>query len=447
MNPADTIAALSSAVGTAARMIVRVSGPASLRLAADLTRTSPEALRGGTAVCARLHFADLSVPATLYVFRSPRSYTGDDTVEFHLPGNPLLARLLLDHLGRHGARPAEPGEFTARAFFNGRLDLAEAEGVAATIAAGNEQELAAARQLMAGELARRLRPVMDGVAETLALVEAGIDFSDEEGVSFLTPLQLRARLAAADAALERLLRDSTRFERLSHEPTAVLVGRPNAGKSTLLNALAGAPRAVTSPTAGTTRDAISAEVALPRGFVRLVDVAGLDDADASPAGAIDRQMRRRALGAVASADLVLLVRDVTDAATPPPLDREPDLTVLSKIDLLSSKAVPDATDTLVSVSAVTGANLDRLRDRLDRLAFGNQAAAGGAALALNARHVDAVTEARGSLARATGLKDDASPEVVALELREALDALGRVLGAVSPDDVLGRIFSTFCIGK
>ena len=447
MNSADTIAAISSAVGAAARMIVRVSGPDALRLAADLCRSSPDDFASAVAVRARLHFAGLAVPATLYVFRGPRSYTGNDTVEFHVPGNPLLARLLLDHLRREGARPAEPGEFTARAFFNGRLDLAEAEGVAATIAAGNEQELSAARQLMAGELARRLRPVMDGVAETLALVEAGIDFSDEEGVSFLTPAQLGARLDAADAALDHLLRDSTRFERLAHEPTVVLVGRPNAGKSTLLNALAGAPRAVTSPTAGTTRDALSAEVALPRGFVRLVDVAGLDDTDAPLLGAIDRQMRERALGAVASADLMLLVRDVTDSATPPPLDRQPDLTVLSKTDLLSNNAVPDATGSTVPVSAATGSNLDRLRDRLDRLAFGSQAPTVGAALALNARHVDAVNEARSALARATGLRDDASPEVLALELREALDALGRVLGAVSPDDVLGRIFSTFCIGK
>src|SRR5437667_689501 len=234
MNRADTIVAVSSAVGAAARIIVRVSGPSSLQLGADVSRSSPADPIPGAETRTRLHFAGLSVPASLYVFRAPRSYSGDDTVEFHLPGNPLLARLLLDHLRRCGARPAEPGEFTARAFFNGRMDLAEAEGVAATIAAGNERELSTARQLMAGELARRLRPAMDAVAETLALVEAGIDFVEEEGVSFLSPAQLRQRVADADHVLNRLLEDSARFERLAHEPTAVLAGRPNAGKSTLL---------------------------------------------------------------------------------------------------------------------------------------------------------------------------------------------------------------------
>ena len=137
MNPADTIVAVSSAIGAAARMIVRMSGPGSLQLACNLSRLPPEELVAGAQTRARLHFAGLSVPAWLYAFRSPRSYTGDDVVEFHLPGDALLARLLLDHLTHAGARPAEPGEFTARAFFNGRLDLAEAEGVAATIAAGN----------------------------------------------------------------------------------------------------------------------------------------------------------------------------------------------------------------------------------------------------------------------------------------------------------------------
>jgi tRNA modification GTPase len=442
MNPEDTIAAISSAVGAAARMIVRLSGPQALGLTANLSKLDADRLRGGAALRVRLQFADLSVPATVYIFRSPRSYTGDDLVEFHIPGNPLLARMLLDHLHRGGARPAEPGEFTAHAFFNGRLDLTEAEGVAATIAAGNEQELVAARQLLAGELARRLRPAMDLLAETLALVEAGIDFADEEGVSFLSPQQLASRVADADAMLRRLLDDSTRFERLAHEPMAVLVGRPNAGKSTLLNALAGQERAVTSPVAGTTRDALSAQVALPRGILRIVDVAGVDDGDA--VGDIDRQMRDRALRAVETADVLLRVHDLTDRRQPLALARGPDLTILTKSDLVESRP---ADRDVIAVSALNGSKLDELRALLDRLAFGTAEAAGGATLALNARHVEAVHEARGALARAAGTADHASAEVLALELREALDALGRVLGAVTPDDLLGRIFSSFCIGK
>jgi tRNA modification GTPase len=436
MNPSDTIVAVSSAVGGAARMIVRVSGASAPELVRSLCRSRDVPAAGAGRV--RLHFAGLVVPAWLYAFRSPRSYTGDDLVEFHLPGNPLLARMLLDHLRSAGARDAEAGEFTPLAFFTRRLDLTEAEGVAATIAAQTEDELAAARQLMAGELARRLRPVTDAVAETLALVEVGIDFSDED-VTFLSPQQVRSNITDADTALERLLADSARFERLRHEPTAVLVGRPNAGKSTLLNALAGRARAVTSPVAGTTRDVLSAEVALERGMLRLLDVAGLDAGVDDTPGAIERQMRERALRAVEEADMVILVQDVTDPSPAAALARRPDLVVRTKSDLVPAPAQGD-----LSVSAHTGDGLPALRERLDRLAFGERSAR--PSLALNARHVAAVHEAREALARASSAAER-SPEVLALELREALDALGRVVGAVTPDDLLGRIFSTFCIGK
>ncbi|MGB7160846.1 MAG: GTPase, partial [Tepidisphaeraceae bacterium] len=250
MTAADTIAAISSAVGPAARMIVRMSGDRASEIASSLSPVSRFGSESHSNVLKNIgmcrapvsrqmiSFAGLSLPVWLYAFHSPRSYTGENLVEFHLPGNPLLARMLLDECLHHGARLAEPGEFTARAYFNGRLDLAAAEGVAATIAAQNEAELQAARQLLAGELARRLRPTMDALAETLALVEAGIDFSDED-VSFIAPEELAARIDRADGALSDLVGSTARFERLAHEPQIVLVGRPNAGKSTLLNALAG----------------------------------------------------------------------------------------------------------------------------------------------------------------------------------------------------------------
>jgi tRNA modification GTPase len=447
MLSGDTIVAISSAVGPAARMIVRISGPAALPLASALAPEAP--FEHATARQAYLSFAELRVPVWVYSFRNPHSYTGEDSVEFHLPGNPLLADLLLRELVARGARLADAGEFTARAYFNGRIDLTAAEGVAATIAAGNDAELRAARRLRAGELARRLAPAMDLVAETLALVEAGIDFVDEQDVSFLAPDELRDRIARADAALRDLLDGSARFERLAHEPTIVLTGRPNAGKSTLLNALAGHERAVTSPQTGTTRDVLSAEVMLPRGVVKLTDVAGLEEGEA-PADDIARQMRRQALRAVASADLLVLVRDATDRRPPLALPREPDLIVLSKYDLLPS-GDPSTniaeTSMTIAVGAHTGEHMYALRERLDRLAFGDAAAAAASALALNARHVRSVTEARDALARAAEQVGDGATELLALELRDALDALGGVLGKVTPDDLLGRIFSAFCIGK
>ena len=437
MRSADTIAAISSsAAAPAARMIVRMSGRDARRIAATVCRDLPPPGEARRAACS---FAALNVRAWLYCFAAPRSYTGDDLSEFHLPGNPLLARVLLDHLIAAGARHAEPGEFTARAYFAGRIDLAEAEGVAATIAAHGEAELRAARQLLAGELSARLRGPIDRLADTLALVEAGIDFSDED-VSFVSGDELSRRLDEIDSFLRDLADNSARFEPLTHEPSFVLVGRPNAGKSTLLNALAQRDRAIVSAVAGTTRDALSADVRLRRGIVRVIDVAGLDET-LDTSDAIERQMDEHARRAVETADHVVLVRDATDDRPPVALPRDAVLVIETKADLAAGHAKPQA------VSARTGQGLDALREALDALAFGRAAAS--STLALNARHLAAIADARASLSRARDVAQTAGagPELIALELRDALDHLGRVRGQVTPDDVLGRVFATFCIGK
>jgi tRNA modification GTPase len=380
----------------------------------------------------------MTVPATVYLFANPKSYTGEDLIEFHIPGNPLLARILLDALIGAGARHAEPGEFTARAYFNGRMDLSEAEGVAAVVAAHSENELRAARQLMAGELARRLRPAMDALTDSLALLEAGIDFSDED-INFISRDELIARISRIDADLDELARSSESFERLTHEPTFVLIGRPNAGKSTLLNALAGHERAIVSPVAGTTRDVLSAHVRLKRGVVRVLDVAGLDES--APQGApIERLMDQHARRAIEAADRVILVQSLTDTAPPLAALPYPDIVVMTKSDLKPTRAMGKA----CIVSALTGEGTDELRSRMDETAF---AALTGGTLALNARHLQHISHARQALRRARDIAPSAGHELVALELREALDALGGVLGQVAPDEVLGKIFSAFCIGK
>ena len=444
----DTIVAISSAVGagTAARAIVRTSGPEAHRMARLVVEDAPE-LALGAASPVRVRLGTLPpIPAQVYRFASPRSVTGEDVVEFHLPGNPLLCRMLIDALIAGGARQAEPGEFTARAYFHGKFDLAEAEGVAAAVGAHSRAELEAARRLMSGELARRLAPMMESLAHTLALVEAEIDFSDE-GAVFVAPDQVRASLGQIDADLKRLADESPRLERLAREPQVVLAGRPNAGKSTLLNALAGRQRAVVSDIAGTTRDVLWTHVKLARGIVRITDVAGIDLDARPPATPIDAlasiaaQMDASARRAVETADFLVLVRDATDARPVLTLDRAPDLVVRTKCDLRQ-------VESHMCVSAHTGTGLDVLRERLDAVVFGSARAAGADALALNARHLRSIADARTAIARAAeAVATSAGAELVALELREALDAVGQVLGRVTPDDVLGRIFATFCIGK
>jgi tRNA modification GTPase len=495
----DTIVAISSAVGPAARMIVRVSGADARGIARNLgCFDGGEELTGigvgqisgdpkpfgptsAAALHCRLTFSGLIVPAWAYFFIGPRSFTGQDSLELHIPGNPLLARMLLDAIVALGGRQAEAGEFSARAYFNGKIDLTQAEGVAAAIAATSAQELSAARQLMAGELTRRLRPVMDLLADTLALVEVGIDFSEED-VQFLNAEQISSRLKSIVADLHQLVEQSARFERLQHEPRVVLAGRPNAGKSTLLNALAGMNRAIVSPVAGTTRDAISAEVMLPGGMVHLVDMAGLEESNDEPGGSrvgeheIPAQMHERAMRAIEECDLLILVRDATDSRPELELPRKIDLRVISKVDLILERtagmtaAVIMGSDPIMSadrsgsemgsdpilsadeqmraipISAATGEGMQTLRLALNQIVFG--AGGGESRLALAARHLQAIQQAMVFLDRGMILVNEKHlAELLAAELREALDELSQILGVVTPDDILGKIFSAFCIGK
>ncbi|CAN5382952.1 hypothetical protein BH09PLA1_BH09PLA1_23310 [soil metagenome] len=296
----------------------------------------------------------------------------------------------------------------------------------------------AARQLLGGELSRRLQPLMEELADTLALVEAGIDFSDEP-VSFLSAADAATRFDSIAGALRPILHESPRFERISHEPQVVLAGRPNAGKSTLLNALAGFDRAIVSPIADTTRDAIGAVVHLRRGLARVTDVAGLEDRpDARPDEHVARQMQEASNRAIESADVVVLLIDPNDPHRPA-LSREPQLTVSTKADLGKSWG-----DSVLAISAQTGIGMSALRDRLDDLCFGHAAA--NRSVALTARHVRAVDDALSSIDRARQAIHSGA-EIIALELRLALDALGTIRGQVSSDDVLGRVFARFCIGK
>jgi tRNA modification GTPase len=400
---------------------------------------------------------------------APHSYTGEDSAELQLPGNHDLLNRCLDALIQSAdehhihARHAEPGEFTARAFFNQRLTLTQAEGVAATIAAQSDAQLRAARILRGDALGRFARLLADDLAGALALVEAGIDFTDQEDVVAISPMALLDRLLALRGRIEQQLSRAVGSEQLQAIPSVVLAGRPNAGKSTLFNALLGHERAVVSDVAGTTRDVLAEplEIATARGpaEVMLVDLAGADEEDLS---ALNQQMQDARRGALARAELILRCLPA-DEPVPGDLD-ENELLIRTKCDV-----APGANDRAgsregsaharrergqVRVSAMTGAGVDELRTLIaDRLA-GRAVSLHADALALWPRHESALRSALAHiisaidlLLPARGQRQLAQPELLASAMRAALDDFAALAGHITPDEILGRIFSSFCIGK
>ena len=439
MQLGDTIAAIATTTG-GIRAIVRTSGPHAIDA---LERLS------GTRSSGKVQISIDDLPAVeicVLLFHAPRSATGEDVVEYHMTGNTYLVGKFMENLLLIGLRQAEPGEFTARALFTGKLDLTAAEGVAATIAATQRQQLDASRQLLKGELSARIVPQIDALAQALALTEVGIDFTEED-VVFLSQEDAKNRVSLIRRSLHELMVQSPRFELVGREASVVLVGRPNAGKSTLFNALVGHERAVVSPISGTTRDAIEALAELPCGRVRLIDVAGLDEGLQSDNTHVDRQMRERAREAVSRADVVVLVVSVEDEGDALELDRKADIVVRSKHDLrpgLGSFENAGERELFVSAQDETGVIL--LKAALDEICFGAAAGRSASAVSLNARHRSELTACIDALDRSITALDQGA-EFFAFELREALDCLGRIVGTVSADDVLGRVFSSFCIGK
>ncbi len=349
-------------------------------------------------------------------------------------------------------RMAEPGEFSARAFFNGKMDLTEAEGIAATIDAENEMQLRAAASLRSGNLHKWTDAAADRLANLLALVEAGIDFSDEEGIRFIDAAQLEMKLEELGEHIGRQMEASVRIDRLAAPPTVVFIGRPNVGKSSLINRLAGRERSIVSPVAGTTRDmlavSMAADGAVGRGEeIRLVDVPGEEPATDE----LREKMMAARAGALLDAVVIVEVMDGSEgevgAGGEEQIFGARRIRVRNKADLVDMET--DGED-LLWVSAKTGYGVGGLRETLVRLAM-REESAGAGRLVLNHRHRAILLEAMGVLERARGLLKaggvERHPELLAAELRRMLDVLGQMTGAILPDEVLGRIFSHFCIGK
>jgi tRNA modification GTPase len=447
----DTIAAIATGAARAGIGIVRLSGPQARRIGETVLgrRLLPRRALHGRFSDHRGEAIDDGI--ALY-FRGPRSYTGEDVVELQAHGAPAVLARLLRRCLQLGARAARPGEFTERAFHHGKLDLAQAEAVADLIAAGSEAAARAARRSLDGEFSRRVDAVTEHLIGLRMYVEAALDFPDEQ-IDFLAAPELVARLATTRAALAELRAGAARGQRLLDGLHVVIVGAPNAGKSSLLNALAGSERAIVTEHAGTTRDLLRETLDLEGLQLTLVDTAGLR---AAP-DAIEAEGIRRARAELGRADLALAVLDATDPDAAAGLAAElaavPRVLWLhNKVDLCPVDAGPDPQGTPpdagehLRISARTGAGLDRLRARLHALAAGEDAASGGS-FSARLRHLDALERADAALATAAQRLAEDAAELAAEELREAQAALGEITGAFDAEALLGRIFAGFCIGK
>ena len=401
------------------------------------------------------------LPARAYMFRAPRSYTRQDVVELHLPGSAVAAGALLEGLIAGGAQLAEAGEFTARAFFSGRIDLSAAEAVADVIEADDDAQLRSALAALGGRTHRLCVAAAEVITEALATVEASIDLAEED-IQLDAPGRLADVLTGQAEQLRRTARQAADMPETAQHVTIALAGRPNVGKSSLVNALAGSDRAIVSAMAGTTRDVLSTPMTLGETAVVLQDAAGFARAEDELTVAADSAAR----AAVRRADVVCFVVDVSDGDFADDLDLLADVRAAGagNIVLLANKVdrLTDAAEALtalaaatglppIATSAVTAEGLDAVRAELtERLHV--SAGRGGSALGLHQRQkrcllaaADAATAAAAQLADSDDIA--ASAELVAIDLREALADLDQISGDVVTDDVLGRIFARFCVGK
>lgn len=443
----DTIAAQATARGAAGVGVLRVSGPAVPAIAEHILGRPPQARHAHLCSFTDADGAPLDQVLLLY-FPAPHSYTGEHVLELQGHGSPVLLDLMLKRLLELGARMARPGEFTERAFLNGKLDLAQAEAVADLIASSSEAAARAALRSLEGAFSERVHALVEACIALRIWIEAAIDFPEEE-IDFLAAPELATKLAALKTLLQDLLASSRRGVRLGRGLHAVIIGRPNAGKSSLLNRLAGSARAIVTDIPGTTRDLISEAIDIDGAALTLVDTAGLHEAE----DAIEREGIRRAREEMQRADLGLLVTDDEHVATDLALlDALPAgasrLVVHNKIDLAGTAPRRELRDGIehLWLSARDGSGLDLLHASLKR--HSGVEAAGEDAPSARTRHVIALETAASNLAAAEhALLQDQAGEVAAEELRDMQQALAEITGQFTSDDLLGRIFADFCIGK
>jgi len=465
----DTIAAVATPTGEGALSVVRISGVDVLECARrllqiaafDFAQARNCELRIETLEPRRAYHGWIVHPETaapvdevvMTYWKGPHSYTGEDVVEISGHGGRVATKKLLEAVLASGVRLAEPGEFTQRAFLNGRMDLAQAEAVADVIRAKTDLAWEAGLRQLQGRLSREIHRLRDLLTDWLAHVEASIDFS-EEPIALLGVEASRARCDEMLGIVRHWLSDSARGRLAREGLSLALVGRPNVGKSSLFNALLREDRAIVTPEPGTTRDVIEAEANFNGWWVRLSDTAGIR----STPDEIEQLGVRRSEVILEKADTVLWVVDGSvpfhqeDAAVRNRLPKDRTIVAMNKSDLpqvIEPAIVQNGSAwPVIAVSAKTESGLEELIAEITKLRWADTPEAGEPPLVTNLRHIHALKEAEAALLRAQqGLVQGGSEELVSLEIRAALDQVGSIVGAVTTEDVLGRIFSTFCIGK
>jgi tRNA modification GTPase len=453
----DTIAAIATPLGEGGLAVIRISGAETFAIAGKIfLPVGKKSLKPSDATSHTIHFGKIVRgekildEVLLAVLRAPRTFTREDTIEISCHGGILPAKLILDAILENGARLAEPGEFTKRAFLNGRIDLAQAEAVADLIHSRTELALAAANEQLAGKLSQRINELRDDLMKTLAHVEAHIDFPDED-ISPDTKEKLLQRLENGIAFMDELLRTANEGQILRRGIRAAIIGRPNAGKSSLLNQLLGHNRAIVSHIPGTTRDTIE-ETANIRGLpIIFIDTAGLRDARDE----IEVEGIRRSRESLAKAELILHVLDASEPFTPADENYLAEfagkkrILVRNKTDLPGKIILPEKFPaTIVDACCLSGQGIEALKDAIKNLIWAGKIEAGMLQVMINSRHQEALNRARDATLRTIdALRNDATLELVALDLRIAANAVGEIVGKTTTEDLLDSIFSQFCIGK
>ena len=462
----DTIVAIATPPGRAGLGVVRLSGPASIDIATRLAgwRETPPERRATVAILHDQAGHPLD-EAVITLFCSPRSFTGEDMAEFSCHGSPLILDCVVCECLARNARGARPGEFTLRAFLNGRIDLAQAEAVVDLVEAKSEAGLGLALRQMQGELGQKVEPIRAALLSLLAHITALVEFSEED-IPTIARSEVIQPLNGAEDALNALLRNARQGEVLQHGTSLAIAGPPNAGKSSILNGLLGRARSIVTPIAGTTRDTIEEQLVVGGVFFRIIDTAGMTETD----DLIEAIGVERSRAAVESSDVILFVADASRSLT----DADRDLfallrqrlhngptgatssqiravVALNKSDLPPRMTVEDVRESLpntpiVHTSAVESGGLAALRDALPKIALGGPLQEGF--VLSSHRHIQSVTAARDAIHDALEAREAGLPlDLVSLDVRRAVDRLGEVLGLGVADDVLDEVFSRFCIGK